>query len=55
MVQFGVNSNKVTTGHKLQGITLKIMVVASWNYAKNWKYFVLSRVRTIESLFICKN
>ena len=29
MVQFGVNSNKATTGHKHQGNTLKIMVVTS--------------------------
>ena len=54
IVQFGVNSNKATTGHKLQGISLNQMVVRSWNYSTpNWIYVVLSRVRTLEGLYIC--
>ena len=32
IVQFGVNSNKATTGHKLQGDSLNTMVVQSWEY-----------------------
>ena len=32
MVQFGVNSNKAKNGHKLQGTTLKRIVVISWSY-----------------------
>ena len=31
IVQFGVNLNKATTGHKLQGVSLNQMVVRSWN------------------------
>ena len=55
MVQFAVNSNKATTGHKLQGVTLKKMVVRSWNYrTPNWVYVVLSRVRSFKGLFICE-
>ena len=27
IIQFGVNSNKLTTGHKLQGVSLNRMVV----------------------------
>ena len=55
VVQFGVNSNKATTGYKLQGISLNQMVVRSWNYSTpNWIYVVLLRVRTLEGLYICK-
>ena len=32
MVQFGVNSNKTTTVHKLQGVLLNRMVIGSWSY-----------------------
>ena len=55
IIQFGVNSNKATTGHKLQGVSLKRMVVRSWGYRfKNWVYIVLSRVRTLDGLFLCE-
>ena len=33
VVQFGVNSNKAKTGHKLQGVSLNQMVIRSWNYS----------------------
>ena len=53
MIQLGVNSNKATTGHKLQGGSLNRMVVRSWDYrTPNWIYIVLLRVRTSEGLFI---
>ena len=42
IIQFGVNSNKATTGHKLQGVSLDRMVVRSWNYTTRWIYVVLS-------------
>ena len=55
VVQFGVNSNKAKTGHKLQGVSLIQMVVRSWNYSTpNWIYIVLSRVRTSKGLYICE-
>ena len=55
VVQFGVNSSKATTGHKLQGVSLNQMVVRSWNYSTpNWIYVVLSRVRTLNGIHICK-
>ena len=55
IVQFGVISNKATTGHKLQGVSLNQMLVRSWNYrTPNWIYVVLSRVRTLNRLFICE-
>ena len=55
MIQFGVNSNKTTTGHKLQGVTLNRMVVRSWNYGTpNWIYILMSIVQTSKGLFICE-
>ena len=55
ILHFGVNSNKATTGHKLQEVSLNRMVVRSWSYTfPNWVYVVLSRVRMFEGLFICE-
>ena len=55
IIQFGVNANKATTGHKLQGVSLNRMIVRSWAYGvPNWIYVVLSRVRTLQGLFICE-
>ena len=55
IIQFGVNSNKATTGHKLQGASLNKMVIRSWEYGiVNWIYVVLSRVRSLKGLFICQ-
>jgi len=42
-----------TTGHKLQGMTKKYLIVASLNYSTaNWIYVVLSRVTTLNGLFL---
>ena len=47
--------SKAITGHKLQGVSLNRMVVRSWNYrCKNWIYVVLSRVRSLQGLFLCE-
>ena len=55
VIQCAVNSNSATTGHKLQGISLNQMVVRYWNYSTpNQIYVVLSRVRTLEGLYICE-
>jgi hypothetical protein len=50
--QFPVLVNNATTGHKSQGKTLSELVVNAWSNAKNWIYVVLSRVKTLNSLFI---
>ena len=48
-----VNSIIATTGYKLQGISKDTLIVNSWNYGfANW-YVVLSRVRTLSSLYMC--
>jgi hypothetical protein len=53
MTQFGVNNNIATTGHKLQGLSKDALIVASWGYNfENWVYVVLSRVRTLDGLYL---
>jgi len=43
------------TGHKLQGMTLPYVIIASWGYfAKNWPYVVLSRCTTFKGLYLFK-
>ena len=55
VTQIPVNSNIATTGHKLQGMTKDVLIVDSWSYSfSNWVYVVLSRVRTLSGLFLCK-
>jgi hypothetical protein len=45
-------SNHATTGHKLQGKTVTSIVIAEWSKLKNWAYVVLSRVKTLDGLFM---
>jgi hypothetical protein len=58
MKQIPANSNDATTGHKLQGMSKDVIVLTSWptgglaEMFKNWKYVVLSRVRTLSGLYI---
>ncbi len=47
-----VIENHATTGHKLQGKTVKSLVIAEWSKVKNWAYVVLSRVKTLSGLFL---
>ena len=44
--------NNATTGHKLQGATINSLFVHCWRYEKNWPYVVLSRVKTLQGLFL---
>ena len=44
--------NNATTGHKLQGKTVNSLVIAEWSKVKNWAYVVISRVRTLDGLFL---
>jgi hypothetical protein len=44
--------NHATTGHKLQGKTVKSLVIAEWSKVENWAYVVLSRVKTLSGLFL---
>ena len=50
---FPVNNNLATTGHKLQGMTKKFLIVSSINYSTvNWIYVVLSRVTSLDGLLL---
>ncbi len=50
--QFPILGNYATTGHKLQGKSLDELVIAEWSQVKNWAYVVLSRVRTLDGLYL---
>ena len=55
MTQFPVNLNDGTTGHKLQGMSKDFLIITSWpsgGLFRNWEYTVLSRVRTLDGLFL---
>jgi hypothetical protein len=51
-IQLPLVSNNATTGHKLQGSTVDSVFVHAWVYEKNWAYVVLSRVRTLQGLYL---
>ena len=56
MTQFPVNLNDATTGHKLQGMSKDHIIITSWpsgGLFRNWEYTVLSRVRTLDGLYLC--
>jgi len=50
--QFPLVANTATTGHKLQGYTAISLLVNDWHYGQNWAYVVLSRVRTMDGLYL---
>ena len=52
ITHFPLLVNYATTGHKLQGKSLDQLVIAQWSKQENWAYVVLSRVRTLEGLFL---
>ena len=51
--QFPLINNSATTGHKLQGKTVKELFVYTWERMSciNWEYVVLSRVKTFNGLY----
>lgn len=53
--QFQILKADAITGHKLQGLSKDRLVIADWDYSTpNWVYVVLSRVRTLEGVFLMK-
>jgi hypothetical protein len=50
--QLPILCNNATTGHKLQGATIKTLFVHAWSNVRNWTYVVLSRVKTLQGLFL---
>jgi 6-pyruvoyl-tetrahydropterin synthase len=54
ITHFPLLLNTATTGHKLQGKSVDILIVAEWHTALNWAYVVLSRVRSLDGLYLLK-
>ena len=53
IMQFPINNDLATTGHKLQGMTKQYLIVSQLNYSTpNWIYVVLSRVTSLDGLFL---
>lgn len=52
ITQLPINMNDATTGHKLQGMSKDKLIVVSWTFISNWVYVVLSRVRTLDGLYL---
>jgi hypothetical protein len=50
--QFPVVRNTATTGHKLQGKTVRNIFVYEWHYGTNWPYVVLSRVTKMTGVYL---
>jgi hypothetical protein len=50
--QFGIVSDAATTGHKLQGYTALCLIANDWHCGQNWAYVVLSRVTTMDGLYL---
>jgi hypothetical protein len=54
MLHLPVVLNYATTVHKLQGKSMDNLVIVEWNNKRNWAYVVLSRVRSLAGIFLCK-
>ena len=52
--QFPVSIANAITVHKLQGRSLKNVVVSLWNYTGNWVYVILSRCSTLKGIYLRK-
>ena len=53
VLQLPISINHATTGHKLQGKTVKSLLIGEWTLkVKNWIYVVLSRVTEIVALYL---
>jgi hypothetical protein len=50
--QIPILVNNATTGHKLQGSGVDALFVHSWSYVANWVYVMLSRVKTLQGLYL---
>jgi hypothetical protein len=54
ITQFPVNLSVAVTGHKLQGMTLDMLVLCEISTVQNWLYVLLSRVTTLRGLYLTK-
>jgi hypothetical protein len=42
------------TGHKLQGMTVDILILSEIHLTQNWLYVLLSRVTSLNDLYLMK-
>ena len=55
IMQFGINNNTATTGHKLQGMSKDSLFTVDYDYGtENWIYVLLSRVNEMKGYFSYK-
>ena len=55
IVQFGINNNIATTGHKLQVMSNTCLFAVDYNYGtENWIHVILSRVREMKGIYSFK-
>ena len=54
ILQAPINLSLAITGHKLQGMTLDVLVLSEINLKANWLYVLLSRVTTLKGLYLMK-
>jgi hypothetical protein len=54
LLQVPINLSLAITGHKLQGMTLDILILSEINLKANWLYVLLSRVTTLQGLYLMK-
>ena len=52
--QFPINIMNCQTVHKLQGRALNNLVITAWCMGNGWPHVALSRVRTINGIFLQK-
>jgi hypothetical protein len=51
-MQLPIIVNVATTGHKLQGTGVDKLFVHAWHYKQNWPYVIMSRVKTLDGLYL---
>ena len=51
-LQLPILANHATTVHKLQGRTVDSLFINDFNYKGNWVYVALSRLRSLDKLFL---
>jgi hypothetical protein len=54
IMQVPFNLSLAITGHKLQGMTLDMLILSEINLKSNWLYVLLSRVTTLQGLYLLK-
>ena len=54
IIQFPINLSLAITGHKLQGMTMEMMILSEINLKQNWLYVMLSRLTSLQGLYLTR-